>query len=72
MLLIHHDDIASAASSLIFEFQSCINLQDDVPAAVKSRRLHEIIALFREAQAAQNRVELGRLHLVRPAFTALL
>ena len=40
------------------------HLQDDVPAEVKSRRLQEIIAAFREGQLKQFQAEVGRTHLV--------
>lgn len=39
-------------------------LQDDVPADVKSKRLGEVIAAFRQIQAAGNQDEIGRVHLV--------
>lgn len=41
------------------------HLEDDVPAEVKSRRLQEIIAVFREGQLKQFQAEVGRTHLVR-------
>ena len=41
------------------------HLQDDVPADVKSRRLQEIIAIFRDGQLRQNEAEIGHVHLVR-------
>lgn len=41
------------------------HLQDDVPADVKSRRLQEIIATFRDGQLKQNEAEVGKIHLVR-------
>jgi len=31
---------------------------------VKSRRLQEIIAIFREGQLRQNEAEIGKIHLV--------
>lgn len=40
------------------------HLPDNVPADVKSRRLQEIIALFREGQLRQNEAEIGKVHLV--------
>ena len=40
------------------------HLSDDVPAEVKSRRLQEIIAAFREGQLKQFQAEVGRTHLV--------
>lgn len=40
------------------------HLNDDVPAEVKSRRLQEIIAAFREGQLKQFQAEVGRTHLV--------
>lgn len=40
-------------------------LEDDVPADVKSRRLQEIIAIFRDGQLKQNEAEVGKVHLVR-------
>ena len=40
------------------------HLEDDVPAEVKSRRLQEIIAVFREGQLKQFQSEVGRTHLV--------
>ncbi|DBA70565.1 TPA: hypothetical protein ACH3X2_011957 [Trebouxia sp. C0005] len=40
------------------------HLADDVPADVKSRRLQEIIAIFREGQLRQNEAEIGKIHLV--------
>jgi MiaB/RimO family radical SAM methylthiotransferase len=39
-------------------------LEDDVPAALKKKRLAEVIAVFRESIAATNAVEAGRLHVV--------
>lgn len=44
------------------------HLADDVPADVKSRRLQEIIALFREGQLRQNEAEIGKIHLVSCNF----
>lgn len=41
------------------------HLDDDVPADVKSRRLQEIIAAFRDGQLKQNEAEIGKVHLVR-------
>ena len=41
------------------------HLDDDVPADVKSRRLQEIIAAFRDGQLKQFQAEVGRTHLVR-------
>lgn len=41
------------------------HLEDDVPAEVKSRRLQEIIAAFRDGQLKQFQAEVGRTHLVR-------
>ena len=40
------------------------HLADDVPADVKSRRLQEIIAIFRDGQLRQNEAEIGKIHLV--------
>ncbi|KAK9864446.1 hypothetical protein WJX84_002398 [Apatococcus fuscideae] len=40
------------------------HLMDDVPADVKSTRLGEVIAAFRQIQAARNQAEIGRIHLV--------
>ena len=40
------------------------HLDDNVPAEVKSRRLQEIIAAFREGQLKQFQAEVGRTHLV--------
>lgn len=44
------------------------HLEDDVPAEVKSRRLQEIIATFREWQLKQYQAEIGRTHLVSFLF----
>lgn len=41
------------------------HLPDDVPADIKSRRLQEIIATFRDGQLRQNEAEIGRTQLVR-------
>ena len=41
------------------------HLPDDVPAEVKSRRLQEIIATFRDGQRRQMEAEIGCIHLVR-------
>lgn len=41
------------------------HLEDDVPPDVKSRRLQEIIAAFRDGQLKQFQAEVGRTHLVR-------
>ncbi|KAL3133161.1 hypothetical protein ABBQ38_007054 [Trebouxia sp. C0009 RCD-2024] len=40
------------------------HLEDDVPPDVKSRRLQEIIAAFRDGQLKQFQAEVGRTHLV--------
>ena len=48
------------------------HLQDDVPAEVKSRRLQEIIAAFREGQLKQFQAEVGRTHLVGPPLLWLI
>jgi len=40
------------------------HLQDDVPEAVKKRRLGELLAVFRREQARRFAAEVGRLHLV--------
>lgn len=40
-------------------------LQDDVPEAVKSARLQEIIATYRAGLPASMGAEVGRRHLVR-------
>jgi len=40
------------------------HLQDDVPEAVKQRRLAEVIAAFREGLTARNAAEVGRRHIV--------
>ena len=48
------------------------HLEDDVPAEVKKRRLNEAIALFRERQAEQNQLEIGRFHLVRPSSSGCI
>lgn len=38
--------------------------EDDVPEEVKSRRLQEIIDVFRQGLAARNALEVGRRHVV--------
>ena len=40
------------------------HLQDDVPEAVKKRRLAELLEVFRREQARRFAAEVGRLHLV--------
>ena len=40
------------------------HLQDDVPEAVKKRRLAELLEVFRRGQARRLAAEVGRLHLV--------
>jgi tRNA A37 methylthiotransferase MiaB len=52
------------AYSLRERTHAAYHLQDDVPEAVKQRRLQEVIATFREGAAARNAAEVGRLHLV--------
>ena len=48
-----------------------MHLQDDVDQETKLRRLNEVIAAFRQGQAARNQAEIGCLHLVRFAYDQL-
>lgn len=43
------------------------HLSDDVPETVKTRRLSQLLKIFRERQLERTLAEVGKIHLVRIA-----
>ncbi|KAF6256051.1 CDK5 regulatory subunit associated protein 1 [Scenedesmus sp. NREL 46B-D3] len=65
-LLLHtrYDNAFIFAYSQRDKTHAARHLADDVPAVVKSQRLADLFAAYRQGQAELNRLEVGRLHLV--------